>query len=217
MRKNLVMIIALIISWQAIAQERLIIGKVTSFQTIPLKNIKVLAKIAGTSSLTDKNGNFSIKCAADDMLTFDSECFYKEKKKMKNEKDTIHVNLYFNPTTKNKERAVLNDYVTKDTLDYALANLPNQKEDYSLYTDIYQLIKTKFPYVQIINHKIQVEPNAFGTGSVLMIVNGIDVTDISFVQPRTVTSIQVLRRTETSIYGMRGANGVIIIKTFEKK
>ncbi|MFN8256902.1 MAG: TonB-dependent receptor plug domain-containing protein [Bacteroidales bacterium] len=208
--------IALLFYHETNAQNKTIFGQVTAFKSIPLNNITVISKNTRNSTVSDINGFFTIQISGDDVLTFESECFYREKKKMKGEKDTIKINLYFNSSKRNKDLAVANGHLSKDTLEYALANLPNQKEDYSIYTDIYTLIKAKFPFVQIHNQVITIEPQTFGTGSVLMLVDGNEVTDISFVQPRNVISLQVLKGPETSIYGMKGANGVIIIKTFGK-
>jgi len=46
----------------------------------------------------------------------------------------------------------------------------------------------------------------------LFIVNDIPTTDINDIMPQMVKSIEVLKGSETSIYGSRGGNGVIIIK-----
>ncbi|NMD02337.1 MAG: TonB-dependent receptor plug domain-containing protein, partial [Bacteroidales bacterium] len=51
-----------------------------------------------------------------------------------------------------------------------------------------------------------------GNTSPLFVVNGSVVSSISGIDPAMVSSIEVLKGPAASIYGMQGANGVIIIK-----
>ena len=44
-------------------------------------------------------------------------------------------------------------------------------------------------------------------------MDGVTVSDISFVNPRDVKTIDVIKDGSASIYGIRGANGVILITT----
>jgi len=208
-----------LLSSNTIAQERIITGKVTAFQTVPLNNIKVLAKKTKNETLTDKNGNFIIKCNEDDQLTFSSVGFQNQKLKIKNKKDTININLFFINNVKNKESVVLNDYIDSETLEYALKNLPNQEKDYIKYENIYLLLQGEFPFLKIDGNYITLGiPNSVNSGnSALLIVNSNYVTDISFIQPRDVTSVKVLKGPEASTYGSRGANGVVIIEIYGNK
>jgi TonB-dependent SusC/RagA subfamily outer membrane receptor len=67
--------------------------------------------------------------------------------------------------------------------------------------------------------KVMGTSDSFMSGSdPLFVVNGTSVgTNFSVVQnlvdPRTVTSMTVLKGADASIYGSRGANGVIVIRT----
>ena len=47
----------------------------------------------------------------------------------------------------------------------------------------------------------------------LVIVDGVEVNDLDAVSPYDVYSVSVLKDASTSIYGVRGANGVILITT----
>ena len=49
----------------------------------------------------------------------------------------------------------------------------------------------------------------------LFIVDGNYVNSISHISPLTVKSLEVLKGSSASIYGVRGANGVIIIRTLQ--
>ena len=47
----------------------------------------------------------------------------------------------------------------------------------------------------------------------VFIVDGVEMADISYLNPRDVKSVEVLKDSSSSIYGIRGAYGVIIITT----
>jgi TonB-dependent starch-binding outer membrane protein SusC len=85
---------------------------------------------------------------------------------------------------------------------------------YASYTSIYDMIKGEVPGVQVNGNSITIR----GTGSImsstepLFIVDGIAVDRISDISPAEVKSIEVLKGASASIYGSRGANGVILIR-----
>jgi TonB-dependent SusC/RagA subfamily outer membrane receptor len=82
------------------------------------------------------------------------------------------------------------------------------------YTNIYDMIKSEVPGVTVIGTSIQLQQ---GTGSLtssnepLFVVDGNVVTQINNIVPSDVRSISLLKGSAASIYGSRGANGVIII------
>jgi len=85
---------------------------------------------------------------------------------------------------------------------------------YSSYTNMYELLNGAFPGVQVSGTKITIR----GVSSInlssdpLFIVDGIEVSSISDISPTEVESVEVLKGAAASIYGSRGANGVILIR-----
>ena len=47
----------------------------------------------------------------------------------------------------------------------------------------------------------------------MIMVDGVETTDISYLRPADISSVSVLKDASASIYGTRGANGVILITT----
>lgn len=89
-------------------------------------------------------------------------------------------------------------------------------ENVNTYTDIYQMIVGKCPGVIVQGTTITIRgTNSINAGTdPLFIVNGAPMENISGINPNDVKSIDVLKdASATSIYGMRGANGVIVINT----
>lgn len=88
-----------------------------------------------------------------------------------------------------------------------------QDESYSSYTSIYDMIQGRVPGVQVSGNKITIR----GINSInlstdpLLVVDGIVVNSIDNISPRQVKSISVLKGADASIYGSRGACGVILI------
>ena len=218
-RMNFLIILVLMLSLNTIAQEKVIVGKVTAFQSIPLNNVKVLSKKSKNETVTDKDGLFSIQSFDEDVFLISCAGFKNQKVKIKKGEDTIKVNLFFINSPKNMETTVLNGSIDEQTLTDALANLPNQEKDYSRYSDIYALLKGEFPYLKIMGSTVTLAiPQSINSGgSCLLIVDDNYVDNISYVRPLHVTSVKVLKGPDASTYGVRGSNGVIIIKTFGKK
>ena len=80
--------------------------------------------------------------------------------------------------------------------------------DASNYTDIYAYIRTRVPDAM----RGPVSVNSAPDGP-MYIVDGIQVSDISYLRPIDVYSIESVRGSGTAIYGFRAVGGVIVITT----
>jgi TonB-dependent SusC/RagA subfamily outer membrane receptor len=82
------------------------------------------------------------------------------------------------------------------------------------YSDIYEYLRGKVPGVEIVGTSIRIRGiNTTGNTDALIILDGMEVSDISDINPSDVKSVEVLKDAASTFYGMRGANGVVIIKT----
>jgi len=81
------------------------------------------------------------------------------------------------------------------------------------YTNIYDMMRGRVPGVSVSGNKITVRGvNSVNMGTdPLFIVDGVTVSSIDNISPQMVKSISVLKGPEASIYGTRGACGVILI------
>jgi len=88
-----------------------------------------------------------------------------------------------------------------------------KEKNYNNYNNIYDMIRASDPSVQISGTSICIRgANSFMCNTQpLIIVDGAAVEGISNISPQEVASIDVLKGPDTSIYGSRGANGVIVI------
>lgn len=94
------------------------------------------------------------------------------------------------------------------------ASLGNKRS--SSYSSIYDMIRIELPgvYVREKSVYLQGKSSFDGSSECLIVVDGIIAMSIDDVLPADVESIQVLKGPATAVYGMRGANGVIFIRTF---
>ena len=103
-----------------------------------------------------------------------------------------------------------------DQITTAVSNVKVRKEEAQTYSNMYDYLRGRVPGVQVTSDN-RIIIRGIGTNSdnfdPLIIVDGVEVTDLSTVDPLFVKSVDVIKDGSSAIYGMQGANGVIIIKT----
>lgn len=107
----------------------------------------------------------------------------------------------------------------KDNLTYAVSQVKMEESESVVYSNMYDYLRGKVPgvYVGPENNMSSVIVRGVSTvnGSTapLVMVDGMEVNDLDAVSPYDVYSVSVLKDSSSSIYGVRGANGVILITT----
>lgn len=199
------------------AQEKIIHGVVTTFDSIPLIDAEVQVRSTKQKVLTDTLGRFSVAVSPGDRLKVSATGFFNQKVKLEEKTKLVAVNLKLKPGDKNREYAIGYGHVSdRDKLN-ALASLNSNDMDFSQYSNIYELIKGRFAGVQVVNGEIIIRGiNSINSSSAaLIIVDGVPVdgSALSSIPPVQVKSINVIKDGSSAIYGSRGANGVVLIET----
>lgn len=202
---------------QSVAQDRILHGVVTTFDSIPLIGAEIKVKSTGQELETDTLGRFSVPVVQNEVLRFKANGFYNQRVKLEDKTKFLAVNLKMKPGEKNREIAIGYGYVSdRDKLN-AAAMIDNDDLDFSQYTDIYELIKGRFAGVQVQNGEIIIRgPNSFNSSNAaLIVVDGVPSPGdiLSTIPPIQVKSINVIKDGSSAIYGSRGANGVVLIET----
>jgi len=105
--------------------------------------------------------------------------------------------------------------VKKRSMTGTVNKIDGTNPKYASYRNIYDMIRGEVAGVQVNGTSIRIQ----GIGSLtlstepLFVVDGMVVSSIGDIQPFNVKSIEILKGSSASIYGSRGANGVILIKT----
>ena len=89
----------------------------------------------------------------------------------------------------------------------------NQKKS-TTYTNIYDMLRGEVPGISVVGSSVIIRggANSFSlTSEALLVVDGTPVRSIDNISPSEVKSIDVLKGPDASIYGSRGANGVVLI------
>jgi len=93
-----------------------------------------------------------------------------------------------------------------------VSTIDGQNSKYATYKNIYEILKGT-PGVIVKGSSVQIQGQAsFNSGTEpLYVVDGMVVGSVDGISPSMVESISVLKGSSASIYGSRGANGVILI------
>lgn len=215
MKKLSILTISVLFSLLCHSQHKSVVGSVYAFKDSPLANIKVEAKKSGAVVLTDLDGTFSISCENKDKLIFSGHGFQRYSISV-NKKDSLHVKMVF--VEGSEEIAVGYGHMPAEMLTYAISNFPQYNNDFSNFSDIYQLVQGRVPGVEVVNSGSGRQfvirgVSTTGNNYAICVVDGVVVQDISYISPIWVESIDVIKD-GNAIYGARGANGVVIITTY---
>lgn len=210
----------MLFSTLTLAQTRVVNGVLTAYNKYPVSNIEVLAKKSKSSTLSDSQGNFSIVCNEKDQIKIKPETFKMVLRKIdKNTPDTLRINLVFMDSKKNREIAVGYGHMKKEDLTFAAENMQQDNNEYCNFTNIYELLKGKFPGVTVDNSSGYYRVFVRGTQSisssneVLFVLDGTAGANVDGLNPCNIKSISVIKDGTTSMYGTRGSNGVILVET----
>ena len=104
----------------------------------------------------------------------------------------------------------------RDHVTTAVSNVKVRKHEAQTYTNMYDYLRGRVPGVMVTSDN-RIIIRGIGTNSdatdPLILVDGVETTDLSTLNPMYVESVDVIKDGSSAIYGMQGANGVIIIKT----
>ncbi len=202
------------ISIPGYAQESTVIsGFVTTYKNYPLNNVTIKSSITGSVVQSDSIGHFTINSAMKDILIFSASGFDVKKVKIK-KLQSLSIDLVYSNKENSFSDALENNHISREDLQKGIeTNSLKGVKDYSKYKNIYEIIKNEIINVKVIGTAVLTTKVISFNASpqVLYVVDDMIVTDISYVLPSEVKTIQYLEGVSTSLYGSRGANGVVKI------
>ena len=219
----LTLILALVVQI-SFAQEKSISGTVSDNNGLPLPGATVI--IQGTSSgvTTDFDGKYSISASQGDVLVF-SYVGYANQPQVVGASSTINVSMVPDNAL---DEIVVEAYRTtsKETSSIASTTVTAETIESRPNASFAQTLQGQVAGLNIVTNTGQPGGNSLinlrGVSSIsgntepLFIIDGVPVDEDNFrsLNPNDIASLSVLKDAgATSIYGNRGANGVIIIKT----
>ena len=198
------------------AQDRVIYGKVNILDSIPLMFIKIMAMSTKDVVLSDSVGLFAIKCKENDKLKIYGRGFYTQKVKVTKNTKFILANLKPKPGMKSREYSTGYGNVTDTTKTSAISSINRDESDFSNYSTMTELIYGQLSNVQIIGEEIVIRGlRSINGNGALIILDGrpISFNILQTIYPGDVERISVIKDGSAAMYGVQGANGVLIVDT----
>ena len=202
--------------------QQTITGKVTAENGDFLPGVSVRLKNSQVGSVTDANGNFSIKSIAKGVLIFSSVGFKNQEISIGN-RNVINVNMTSDVSS--LEEVVVVGYGTqkKTSLTGAVASVTAKDLTSLPVPSIESALQGRVSGIQVTNSGSPgVAPvvRVRGIGSInyaanpLYVIDGYAVGNLNDIDTRDIESLEVLKdASSAAIYGSRAANGVILIST----
>lgn len=191
---------------------------------LPGTNITIKGKSEGT--ISDVDGNFTIKVNKGDILVF-SYIGYKSIEKTIKDNATLNIVLEPDNTMLNEVVAIGYGTMKKSDLTGAVSTIKSEELQKTPAASLDQALQGKAAGVTVNANSGQpgtaAEVRIRGIGTVngsapIYVVDGVMVNDITFLSPNDIASTEILKdASATAIYGSRGANGVILVTTKKGK
>ena len=205
------------------AQQATVSGKVTSADDgLGLPGVNVIEKGTSNGSVSDSDGNYTISVASNATLVF-SFVGYETQEVPVNGQNTINISLRTDATVLSE--IVVVGYGSQKKIDVTGAVAQVKGDDIAKQASINPIssLQGKIAGVQITNVgspgsspqiRIRGTGTVYGNPNPLYVVDGVWYDDISFLNPADIENISVLKDASSeSIYGVRAANGVVLITT----
>lgn len=221
------MLAAVLFTTEALAQDRTVTGRVTgSDDGLPLPQVTVLLKGTGNGTPTDADGNYRLSVPADGGTLIFRYLGYVTQEVEIGGRTVINIQLQ--PDVTSLGEVVVTGYgtSTKEKVSIASTTVSSEKISARPNASFVQTLSGQIPGLNITTTDGQPGGNSTvnlrGVGSIngdtepLFIIDGTPVDQDNFrsLNPNEIASVSVLKDAgATAIYGNRGANGVVIIKT----
>ncbi|MDP4186464.1 MAG: TonB-dependent receptor [Bacteroidota bacterium] len=211
------------------AQERIFSGTVIDENNDPLPGTTIMVKGASIGTITDGNGNFKILIPSGSKMISVSCIGYQTQDINIADKTTVNIHLVQNAIGLKEVVAVGYGIQKKATVTGAISTVKGSDLVKSPLPNLSSAVVGRVPGLLSIqrtgqpgNDETTLRIRGIGTldngnASPLVLVDGVE-RPFSQIEPNDIESISVLKdASSTAVYGIRGANGVILITTIRGK
>lgn len=216
-------LLTLILTINLYAQNTTLKGVIVDETDTPLIGATVQVKGTSTGSITDFDGNYTIKANKGAVITF-SYIGYKTQKIKFTGQPTVNIKMV--PDNQTLDEVVVVGYGTmkRSDLTGSVASIAAKDVEGFKTSSVAGALGGQIAGVQITSTdgtpgagfsiNIRGVGTLTGDSSPLYIVDGFEVDDIDYLSNSDIESIEILKDASSSaIYGARAANGVVLIST----
>ena len=200
-----------------------ITGTVTDFtDDTALPGVNVIIKGTSTGTVTDLDGNYRITASPEDTLAFSSVGYETEEIRVGNQ--TV-INVQMMPSITSLSEIVVVGYGTQEEKDLtsAISTVKAEEIQQTPTGQAMQALQGRVAGVQIVSSgapgaaptvRVRGIGSFEGNAAPLYVVDGMFFDNIDFLNPNDIQTMSVLKDASASaIYGVRAANGVVLIET----
>ena len=193
-------------------------GVVTDDNNEPLEGVSVIIKGSTDGATTSSTGQYSLNVPDNNTVLIFSYVGYVSQEIMVGNKDQIDVKLTFERSSLNEVVVVGYGAQQKKSLTGSVANINSEQLNTAQTADLVNLMAGKLPGVRVAqktgspgNNTAYIDIRGFG--SPLILVDGVPNERPRTIDPDDIESISVLKDASAAVYGVRAANGVVLITT----
>ena len=224
--KSLFLLVCLVLSGTTVfAQEKTVTGVLTDSFNEPLIGASIVVQGTTNGVITDLDGKYSIKVTPGATLQFSYVGMEKQSIKVGNQSI---INVQLKDDSQMLAETVVIGYgsAKKRDLTGSITNIKGDEIANKPVANPLSALQGKVAGVQVINSGRAGEDPEIrvrGTNSIngykpLYVVDGLFNDNINFLNPQDIESMEILKDPSSlAIFGVRGANGVIIITTKKAK
>ncbi|MGB8490153.1 MAG: TonB-dependent receptor plug domain-containing protein [Bacteroidales bacterium] len=209
------------ISAQKSSRKITITGRVTDMYSSPVSGALIMADGKTTTIKTNYKGYYKIKVKRSTLQigVFTTIAGVKEEPVDGRTIINFNFDMFIPPelntgTGINDEKVIDEGYgsAKKSNISKPVTKSDVSGNEYASFSSIFEVLKT-IPGLTVSGNSITIRGVAtLGSSTPLFVVDGITVSSINQINPSTVKSIEVLKGPAASVYGLQGANGVILIR-----
>ena len=201
-------------------QGRTVNGKVTDQNGTPLPGASIVLKGTTTGITADNSGSFSLPLPSNATILVFSFIGMKSQEITIGTKTTINVSMQEESIGIEEVVAVGYGVQKKATLTGAVSSIKGADIVTTKNENVQNMLAGKISGVRVTQKTS--EPGAFNDnfdiramGSPLIIIDGIPRTSVDFqrLDPNDIDNMSVLKDASAAIYGVRAANGVVLVNT----
>ena len=229
MKKHLfVSFITVLCCMVSFAQEKTVSGTVTDAETgMPIPGANVMVQNTTKGAVTDFDGNYSISVEEGVKLLF-TYIGYKEKEVVIGAANTVNVSMEISASELDEVVVVAYGTQKKEEVTASVSTIDSEELTDVTSTDVSTMLQGKVSGVQVIQGsgqpgsvpdvRIRGISSIDGRVSPLWVVDGVIMHGTPNLNPNEIETLSVLKdASATSLYGSRGANGVVVVTTKQAK
>uniref|UniRef100_UPI003217ED0D TonB-dependent receptor n=1 Tax=uncultured Draconibacterium sp. TaxID=1573823 RepID=UPI003217ED0D len=201
-----------------VVQQKSVSGIVTDENGEPLPGVTVLIKGTTNGTVTNFDGEYTLTNFPIGATLQFSFVGMRTQEVIVDSQTTVDITLLADAIGIEEVVAVGYGIQKKATLTGSVAAIQNDKIVRTKNENVQNMLTGKIPGLRVTQKSS--EPGTFnaamdvrGMGSPLVIIDGIPRNNISKLDPHDIESISVLKDASAAVYGVKAANGVILVTT----